>query len=735
MNPGLSSPSGRFAGAGVLFVGMAATAVLLLTHSPLRPASLERLELATLDYRFEMRGPQPLPRDSTHVVLVEITDESFTSLPAQYPWPRSYYARLLRNLRAAGARAVGIDLILGGDDVYDRANDSTLRAAISDTRLAVLAGKREQDDPLVQRARMDEDFGNLFYPVDSSLGLVNIRNDPDGVYRRYSPAFAIRRPGGAEQLVPTFGFAVLNRYLGLPPSTVPHASPGGFTYARRTLPGADAGSFLINFRGPSGTFPRVAFHDVLDDASFTTVEEARSGEQINTFSDPDYGYLQSGMFRDRIVLIGMAVPEYKDLFPVAIAQGRQEGDNMMYGVEIHANVIESVLRNSFLARPPAWIEMITLVLLVLLAERAATFVRHVSPRRLVLTELGSLAGAGILLASVFVLSLALFTHWGVVVDLTGGALAVIGGYTAGSVTHLVSERRQRAMIKTMFSTYVSPSLVDELLSHPERLVLGGRRDELTVLFSDIQGFTGIAQQMEPERLVALLNEYLDAMSEVIFRHAGTVDKYEGDAIMAFWGAPLPQADHAVRACRSALEMLDRLAVLNEAWEREGKPHLSIRIGINTGPMVVGNMGSRGKFAYTVIGDSVNVASRLEGANREYHTRIMVTEQTYRLVEKEIEGRMLDRITVRGRSEPVVVYELLAVKALPRDPDLAAFLSAYTAGIELMQQQRWGEAHRRLEEALAVRPGDYPSRIQLARAAMYEKNPPPDWSGIFPKPAV
>jgi adenylate cyclase len=278
------------------------------------------------------------------------------------------------------------------------------------------------------------------------------------------------------------------------------------------------------------------------------------------------------------------------------------------------------------------------------------------------------------------------------------------------------------MIKAMFSTYVNPSVVDELLANPEKLALGGARKELTVLFSDIEGFTTIAQTLEPERLVALLNEYLDAMSAVIFRHNGTLDKYEGDAIMAFWGAPVPQSDHALRACRTALSMRNALADLNRRWLAEGRPAFHVRIGINTGVMVVGNMGSSGKFAYTVIGDTVNLASRLEGANKEYRSTIMVSRRTYELVREEILGRELDVIAVKGRSEAVEVYELLAPREELTEPAFHAFLSVYEEGMRLYHERRWAEASSAFGRAMELRPGDYPSLLHRDRSARFAESP-------------
>jgi adenylate cyclase len=633
--------------------------VVLLTQAPLlKLGVLERLELATLDYRFQARGTRFATPDSLHVVVLEISEDSFQSLPDRYPWPRSYYAHALRNLKEAGARAVGIDLIFDAPDATDPGADSVLREAIRETGITVLAGKREEDRAFVRSASLQEDYQNIFYDVDSCLGLVNIRPDDDGIYRIYNVAYAVDAPGGIVRHVPTFGFAVLNKVLGLPPGTTPRPEGSDFVYGPWTIPSYDPASLLVNFYGPSRTFPHIKFHDVLDDSSFQTLDEIKSGETINTFSDPDYGYLVDSTFHDKIVLIGVTIPEFKDLFPVSIAQGEQRGDNLMYGVEIHANLIESVLRGDFLTRQSLVSESITVVALVLLSFFLTARFKLLRFRHQMLVEVFAFLTALVLAALVAVAALELFLSAGYILNVTAAVLALGAGYGGSTVAHLVSERKQRLMIKSMFSTYVNPSVVDELIADPDKLSLGGRRVELSVLFSDIEGFTTLSENMSPETLVGLLNEYLSAMTEIIFRTNGTLDKYEGDAIMAFWGAPVWQEDHAMRACLSALDMQEAVARINTTWPAEGKPRIAVRIGINTGEMVVGNMGATGKFDYTVIGDNVNLASRLEGANKFYSTRIMVSQRTYDQVRHEILGRELGRIAVKGRSQAVTTYELL-----------------------------------------------------------------------------
>ncbi len=717
----------------LLVASVVALLTIVLTQEEILHLGLvQRLELASLDYRFHSRGSHPAIPDSSHVVIVEVSDESFKSLPDRWPWPRSYYAHLVRNLEAAGASVVGIDLILSGGDAYSPKNDDELHDAIQETGRVVLAGKM---DP--ERLRYDikserENFGNIFFPVDSALGLVNIRNDADGVYRRYSP-FWERTFAGEKDTVrmPTFSFAVLNEFLRLPPIAIAENRPGNFLYAGKEIPKYDPSSLLINFYGPSGTFKRVKFADVLDDEMLTTTEEARTGQDINTFSDPDFGYRTDGTFKNKIVLVGSTSPEDHDLFPVSLAQGTQHGDNLMYGVEIHANVIESVLRGEFLRRQSKFSEILLIVLLSFLTFFTIARVRRGrSQRHFVMELVGILFVGGEIIAITFA-ALTLFSKQSYAMAVVSPIIAVLGGYIASTAYHFVTERKQRLLIKNMFSTYVNAAVVDELIAHPDKLKLGGERKELTALFSDIEGFTTVAEHMKPEHLVALLNEYLTAMTEVIFKHNGTLDKFFGDAVIAFWGAPLPQKDHALRACLTALEMQQRLETLRTRWSAQGKPALSTRIGINTGEMVVGNFGGTGKFDYTVIGDGVNIASRLEGANKFYRTGIVVSQTTFDLVKDRIAGRELDLITVKGRTEPLRIFELLQEMDEGFDAQRAKFLSYYAEGIHCYRERRWKDALLNFNAALALQPNDYPTLLHLERATHYKLNPPPkDWNGVF-----
>ena len=712
----------------VLLALAVSAAVLVITQEDiLKLGIIQRLELASIDYRFDARGRDPALKDSSTVVIVEMSSASHTSLPGQYPWPRSYYARLIRNLRAAGARAVGLDVIFTGRDVYSAANDSDLAAAIRNAGNVALAGKVEPV-PAQYRIRTKlEDFGNLFFRVDSSLGLVNVVNDADGVLRRYNAFF----DSEAGFPVPTFAFAVLNKYFNRPALTTAENFPDGFLYGRQEIPKYDNASFLINFQGPSGAFPRFNIADVLDDSTFTTTEEQETGVQINSFSDPEFGYLHDGSFRDKIVLVGSTVPEDHDLFPVARGGGRGGGDNLMYGVEIHANVIESFLRGAFIRKESPLLEVLSVIFFTCLTFFVTSALKGSRTRHAVLVEFnGVLFG----LAEIFVIgyaALLLFNEYNYLMTVISPMIAVAGGYSASTAYHFVIERKQRLAIKAIFGTYLNPAVVEELVSNPDRFRLGGEKRTLSVLFGDIEGFTTISEQVPPEELVSLLNEYLSAMADEIFLTDGTLDKYMGDAVMAFWGAPVPLPDHALRACRTALAMQETARRMEAAWSALGRPVFNIRVGINTGEMIVGKMGGVKKVDYTVIGDSVNLASRLEGANKQYHTRVIASGETYALVEAAILGRPLDHIAVKGRSEPVVIYELLHERSRPMLLEDTEFLNHYNEGMRLYKDRAWTESLLAFQKAHALRPDDVPTQLYISRTRTYESDPPPsDWNGVF-----
>ncbi len=713
---------------GISFI--VAAFVLILTQDILGGfPPLHRAELALIDLRFQQRGTNTAIRNTSNVVIVEISEESFKSLPERWPWPRSYYTRAIRNLRKAGAKAIGLDVILSSPDGQHPENDREFRDALRQTGNVVLAGKLETDEHRGILQERGERYGNFYIDSTSSMGLVNAREDVDGVLRRYMPY--IYDPA-RDRNIPTFSMAVVNTYFARPKTATAEPDRGRFDYGDRSIPQFDPTSFLINYYGPSNTFRRINIADVLDDVDFQTTEERNNpGVQINTFDDPENGYLYDGTFEGKIVLIGSTMPEDKDLFPVSIAEGRQEGDNKMYGVEIHANVVQNIVDRNFITRQPFWLTALVVFGLSLFTFVFTAALKGIRTKYSYMVEV---LGVAIIMAELFIIywaSIRLFIDWNFLADMTSPFLAVIICYVGSTVYNYVTERKQKALIKSMFSRYVSPTVVDELVANPEKLRLGGERKEVTVFFSDIENFTRISEKLSPENLVTVLNEYLSMMTSIILLNNGTLDKYEGDAIVAFWGAPLPQKDHAVRACKTAIQMQHALNGMREAWRSEGKPMLAARIGINTGEAIVGNMGGANRFDYTVIGDSVNLGARLESANKQYGTDIMISESTYKQVREKVFARELDMLIVAGKTEPIRVYEVLAMLEDGIEPERIQFAERYMLGIAAYRKRQWRDAIGHFVRALELVPGDPPSQMYIERSHTYIASPPPDdWNGVF-----
>jgi adenylate cyclase len=273
-------------------------------------------------------------------------------------------------------------------------------------------------------------------------------------------------------------------------------------------------------------------------------------------------------------------------------------------------------------------------------------------------------------------------------------------------------------------------VVEEMLKNPDKLKLGGEKKDLTVLFSDIRGFTSISERMTPEGLVKFLNEYLTKMTDLVFKYDGLLDKYMGDAIMAIWGAPLDQPDHVRRACLTALDMVEELHRLQKKWSAEGMPFLNIGIGVNAGPMVVGNMGSDRRFDYTVMGDSVNLGSRLEGLNKTYGTNILASEMTFEKVKEEFLGRELDLVRVKGKDRPVKIYELLSL-VKTASADQQALAGDFHDALVEYRKRNWDRAREGFQAVLAKFPHDGPAKLYLERCETLSKNPPPaDWDGVY-----
>ncbi len=534
------------------------------------------------------------------IVIVAIDEPSFAELRLQWPWPRSLHGKLIDSLKEAGASVIAFDVVFAEPSLSGE--DRALADAMKRAGNVVLAS----DVEVIADRKYAQEMGIeplTLFREQALTGIVTVPMDRDNVVRRFYPVKGDERLF-AEQVA----FARTKT-------------------VRRVPEGA-----IIWYAGPSRTFETVSYYQALEPSR----------------------YLPANSLRGKIIIVGKAVrsgsePERSspDIFATPFLFSGQRG--LMYGAEIQANMVGDLLGGRFVTRPGKFKTGFLFFLMGILGSLIQIRWR---PVRSGLFTLLCLAGY---LALAYH-SLERMNLW---IPALPVALPLLLPYGIwGAEAYVRSEKRRRE-IKAAFSHYLSPSVLESVLSHPEDLKLGGKRVEATVLFSDIAGFTEIAEKMPPEDVAGLLNRYMGEMTAIILQHKGTLDKFIGDAIMAFWGAPADDADHALNACRAALAMQERLESLRKELKADGLPGIDVRIGIHSGMVIAGNMGSPGLFDYTVVGDTVNLASRLEGANKQFGTRILISDSVYKKVKAE--ARPLGRIGVKGKTEEVEVYELRGVQ--------------------------------------------------------------------------
>jgi len=323
-----------------------------------------------------------------------------------------------------------------------------------------------------------------------------------------------------------------------------------------------------------------------------------------------------------------------------------------------------------------------------------------------------------------------FTHFSTWIDLLAPTILIISIFIYQSIQNYLIEEKEKKQIKGAFSHYVTPSLVEQIIDNPDRLKLGGEKRTATVFFSDIQSFTSISENISPEKLVEILNHYLTEVTDIILDNQGMLDKYEGDAVMAVFGVPIDFPGHAASACSSAIKIQKRLKILAIEWQEKGWPSLYTRIGLNTGEMIAGNMGSKSRFDYTVMGDSVNLGSRLEGANKEYGTNIMLSEFTYEYIKNDFITREIDVIKVKGKNKPVRVYELIDF-IQEMTPEMETFIKEYHDCLNHIHERNWKKAHEKFSLFSQKYPEDQVGKLYTNRSEHYLANPPAqDWDGVF-----
>ncbi|NCC52016.1 MAG: adenylate/guanylate cyclase domain-containing protein, partial [Spartobacteria bacterium] len=489
------------------------------------------------------------------------------------------------------------------------------------------------------------------------------------------------------QVAPALGLAPL--FAGASPGNPAMAriSRHAFSWGDASVPVDREGRMILHYRGPVSVYAPYSAAAIIQSELRLLAGEAPS-------IDPE-------VFRDAYVFFGFSAPGLLDLRPTPVS-------SVSPGVMVYATMLDNLLMRDAMRMAPVWLVILAVALGALGCSLAVVLARRVWH--------SVLAGFFFLAAS-FIWAFWSYA-WGLWFPLVAQAGAVLAAFGIAMIFNYATEGRQKAFIKKAFRHYLSPAVIDDLLKNHNQLKLGGERRELTIFFSDLQGFSGISERLDPRQLTALLNDFLSDMTDIILEEGGTLDKYEGDAIIAFWNAPLHQPDHAIRACRAVLRCQRKLDERRKEFEERTGVSLYQRIGLNTGEVVVGNMGSSKRFDYTVLGDAANLASRLEGANKAFGTYTMISESTWNLAKTEFLGREIGLLRVVGRKTPVRVYELLGLAG----EQAALDITAYEAGIHLCQAGQGDRALEALQAFNDVVSMTYKKRLESREAA--------GWDGIW-----
>ncbi|MDZ7692503.1 MAG: adenylate/guanylate cyclase domain-containing protein [Balneolaceae bacterium] len=651
--------------------------------------------------------------------------------PDKFPWPTYLYGKLVDNLNKAGAKAIGIDVIF--DKIsQDAANDSLFAQELREHENVVLAGDLKES--MESRGEGTESVSRSLLEPNQILrnanpnpyGLVTVYRDRDDAVRRYLLSRQYR-----EERHLSFALEVLKEYHGWDSVEVRETSER-FYFGDYSIPKYSPNTMTINYVGHTGAFPQYSFETVIDDS--TVLLNSEDPEfQFNSFSDPEFGLMKNEVFKDKIVFVGATMEELHDFHPTPF-----EESGSRPGFETHANALETILSGDYIRHAGQWVNLLLLLFFCTTIVLATRY-------------FGVLWGFVYFLFQVlFISGLTLFEflQFSYIIEYTGPVLATLVGYTGTTSYDYLKQQKEKQRIRSMFSSYVSPALVEQMIESRQEPQLGGDEVYITAFFSDIQSFSAFSEKLEPTELVELINEYLSAMTDIITEQGGTLDKYIGDAIVAFFGAPMQQEDHAYRACVSSQLMQLRLLDLRDKWKNEGDKWPEIvhnmhnRIGLNTGRMLTGNMGSSRRFNYTMMGDNVNLAARCESGAKNYGIYTMVTEETKKEAGKygnRCVFRYIDCIVVIGRTQPVNVYEIMGLRDHLSEPVFKC-VDLFEQGTEAYLEQNWDRAIELFQQSAELEPHQpkkspyiktNPSLVYLERCREMAADPPgKEWNGVY-----
>jgi adenylate cyclase len=742
---------------------------------------MERLELDALDTRFRLRPAKYTPPDP-RIVIVDIDQKSQEGL-GKWPFSRSNFATMLDVLREDGAKVVGFDI------TFDKPDQTAAPVRALAERLEKRKATGQAIDPKLEEevkalaAEYDADrqfsaaiqrfsnvvLGNFFFPKEelqgtdqatldsyadlvqwyslaqnslnpptgkqdfvslmqryeannilytatmanipallspdnnnaATMGFFNVLPDADGVLRRSLLVVPFERSSklGEAELYGSLEVQTIRLYLGVPAEqlTVNYNQTGIVSLQfgdKLQVKPDNIGRLAVNYRGPERTYP---YYSVVDVAQRK---------------------VPPGTFKDKIVLVGASATGIGDL------RTPPYGGITYPGVEVHANAIDNMLNHEALTRGAAQ-ELSDLALILFFGIPVGIWMALVAPRWMWF-------GLSFLVPLALIDYGAFLRGWWL--NFSVPALTLVSNVLLVSLYRALVEEKEKRRIRTAFGQYLSPEVIRRLLRNPK--LVEPKKTEITVMFSDIRGFTTISENLDAQDLALFLNQYLSDMTGLVFEYQGTLDKYIGDAVMAFWGAPFEVDDHAISACTSALKMMQRVREMQREWQAQGKPQLDIGIGLNSGVASVGNMGSALRYGYTALGDTVNLSSRLEGLNKDYGTHIIVNETTYAATrEAKFVYRELDLIRVKGKTHPVMIYELIGRSGeenlYGNIADVQLRLDQFAQGRNLYRARRWEEAQSVFQKMIDKWPDDGPARTYWKRCQEYLFDEPPSgWDGVF-----
>ncbi|WP_437559073.1 CHASE2 domain-containing protein [Acidithiobacillus sulfuriphilus] len=719
-------------------------AMLLYSLGILHSRFIENLEAFAYDVRLRLAAPGPAK--NSDVVIISIGQKSLAA-EGRWPWPRYKLAKLIHELNSHYHVAViGLDMAFpdperdSGLAVLKSLSSGPLHnSKVFQEQMGAWKSKLDYDGQLAQQLRLSPSvLGYYFTTVEgeskpANTGVLPPPTFPPGAFRGRHLSFVTgnayggnlplfeksAKAAGCFTVIPDFDgvlrrapmlleyhgayydslpLAVADLYLGSPPIKpgFPKDAPPNYQVMEwlqmgsKRIPVGPHGSALIPYRGTGRTFPFVSATDVMNKKA------------------------PMGALFGKIALVGMTAPGLLDLHATPVGTEYP-------GIEAQASLVYGILHGTIKERP-GYVTAIAASMIVLLGLILLFLLPLLSPLR-------SLLAAVLALAITVAVNLLAWTYGNLVVPIAPAILLIAGLFVVNTFYGYFFETRKRKYILSRFGQYVPPSLVREMAKFPETLSMQGQSRDMTVLFADVCNFTRISEGLSPTELSAMINMYLTAMTEVIQKYKGTVDKYIGDAIMAFWNAPLPDNRHGRNAIMAALEMQAKLAELESEFKAKGWPALRAGIGINSGVMNVGNMGSQFRMAYTVMGDAVNTASRLEGLTRKYGVDIIVGADTRRLV-PEVIFREIDVVRVKGREKAVSIYEPISLRS-KMDADQFNELNQFEQMRAYYRKQRWTEAMGQLAVLLEKNPSSKLYALYRERIEQFMASPPGDeWDGVF-----